>query len=46
MNSYVEPKDTREEIDIDEVNAEVAKTVEQIDSLRADIDAIIKELEA
>ena len=38
-------KDTREVIDIARLNAEVKQTVERIDALRADIDAIIKELE-
>ena len=45
MSSYVEAKDTREVIDIARLNAEVKQTVERIDALRADIDAIIKELE-
>ncbi len=46
VNSYVEPKDTREKIDIKELNKEVAITVNKIDKLRADIDAIVKEIEA
>ncbi|MFA1690798.1 type I restriction-modification system subunit M [Akkermansia muciniphila] len=45
VSSYVEAKDTREVIDIARLNAEVKQTVERIDALRADIDAIIKELE-
>lgn len=45
VSSYVEAKDTREVIDIARLNAEVKRTVERIDALRADIDAIIKELE-
>lgn len=45
VSSYVEAKDTREMIDIARLNAEVKQTVERIDALRADIDAIIKELE-
>ena len=45
VSSYVEAKDTREVIDIARMNAEVKQTVERIDALRADIDAIIKELE-
>lgn len=44
VSSYVEAKDTREVIDIARLNAEVKQTVERIDALRADIDAIIKEL--
>ena len=45
VSSYVEAKDNREKIDIVELNKEVAKTVEKIDKLRADIDNIIKEIE-
>ena len=46
VSAYVEPKDTREVIDIDEVNAELKATVAKIDQLRADIDAIVAEIEA
>lgn len=46
VNSYVEPKDTREKIDIVALNKEIAATVEKINKLRADIDNIIKEIEA
>lgn len=46
ISSYVEAKDNREKIDISELNKEVAKTVEKINTLRADIDNIIKEIEA
>lgn len=46
VNKYVESKDKREVIDIVKLNAEVAQTVKRIDVLRADIDSIIKELEA
>ena len=45
VSSYVEAKDNREQIDIVELNNEISKTVEKIDKLRADIDAIIKEIE-
>lgn len=45
VSSYVEPEDTREKIDIDELNKEVEQTVQRIDKLRADIDEIIKEIE-
>ena len=45
VSSYIEAKDTREVIDIARLNAEVKQTVKRIDALRADIDAIIKELE-
>lgn len=46
VNSYVETEDKREVIDIVKLNAEVVETVKRIDALRADIDNIIKELEA
>lgn len=46
VSSYVEPKDTREKIDIVALNKEIAATVEKINKLRADIDNIIKEIEA
>ena len=46
VSSYVEPEDTRVKIDIVELNKKVSKTVENIDKLRADIDAIVKEIEA
>ena len=45
VSSYVEAEDKREVIDIAKLNAEVAETVKRIDSLRTDIDEIIKELE-
>ena len=46
VSSYVEAKDTREKINIAELNQEVEQTVKKITQLRADIDAIIKEIEA
>lgn len=46
VSSYVEPEDTREVIDIVELNKEIEETVEKINQLRADIDEIIKEIEA
>lgn len=46
VSSYVEAKDTREVINITELNQEIADTVEKINKLRVDIDAIIKEIEA
>lgn len=46
VSSYVEAKDNREVIDIAKLNAEISKTVKKIDALRADIDLIIKEIEA
>ena len=42
----LEAKDNREAIDIAELNAEISKTVAKINALRADIDNIIKEIEA
>ena len=45
VSSYVEAEDKREVIDIKKLNADVTETVKRIDSLRADIDEIIKELE-
>lgn len=46
VSSYVEAKDTREQIDIDELNQAIATTVAKIDQLRSDIDAIVAEIEA
>lgn len=46
VSSYVETKDNREQVDIKELNQQVAKTVVKIDQLRADIDKIVKEIEA
>lgn len=45
VSSYVEAKDTREKIDIVELNTEISKTVEKINTLRRDIDKIIAEIE-
>jgi type I restriction enzyme M protein len=42
----VEAKDNREKVDISILNAEIFKTVEKINALRADIDKIIREIEA
>lgn len=46
VSSYVVPKDNGEQINILELNKEVAKTVEKIDKLREDINVIIKDIEA
>jgi len=46
VSSYVVAKDNREKINIAELNEEVSKTVEKINTLRADIDLIINEIEA
>jgi type I restriction enzyme M protein len=45
VSSYVEAKDTREKVDIVQLNAEIAKTVKKINALRSSIDAIINEIE-
>lgn len=44
VSSYVEAKDTREVIDINELNAEIKTTVSKIDILRAEIDKIVAEI--
>ncbi|MCY4051084.1 MAG: type I restriction-modification system subunit M [Gammaproteobacteria bacterium] len=46
VSSYVDPQDTREVIDINVLNVELQATVAKIDQLRADIDAIVSEIEA
>ena len=46
VSSYVEPKDTNETVDIAKLNAELKTTVDRIDQLRADIDAIVAEIES
>lgn len=46
VGTYVEAEDTREVIDIVKLNEDVAQTVQRIDALRADINKIIKEIEA
>ncbi len=45
VTSYVEQEDTRERIDITALNAEIAEMVERQNQLRAEIDAIVSELE-
>ena len=45
VSSYVEAKDTREVVDINALNAELKMTVAKIDRLRAEIDAIVAEIE-
>ncbi|BBR19185.1 hypothetical protein WP3S18E05_06650 [Klebsiella sp. WP3-S18-ESBL-05] len=45
VSSYVEAKNTREIVDIAELNAELKTTVGKIDLLRKDIDAIVAEIE-
>ncbi|MDQ7050058.1 MAG: type I restriction-modification system subunit M [Enterobacterales bacterium] len=45
VSAYVEAEDTREVIDIAQLNAELKTTVTNIDKLRRDIDAIVAEIE-
>lgn len=45
VSAYVQAKDTRVVINITELNAELKTTVAKIDQLRADIDAIVAEIE-
>ena len=44
VSTYVEQEDTREKIDIDELNQEISETVTKINYLRAEIDKIVEEL--
>lgn len=46
VSAYVEAKDTREKIDITQLNAELKATVAKIDTLRSEIDKIVAEIEA
>jgi len=46
VSSYVEAEDTRDVIDIAELNADIKTTVAKIDQLRIDIDKIVAEIEA
>jgi len=46
VSSYVEPEDTREKVDIAELNNRIAGIVERQQQLRESIDAIVAELEA
>lgn len=45
VSSYVEAEDTREVVDIIQLNAELKITVARIDQLRVEIDAIVAEIE-
>ena len=45
VSTYVEAEDTREKIDIKKLNAEIEEIVAREATLRAEIDAIIKEIE-
>lgn len=46
VSSYVELEDTREVVDITELNAEIARIVAQQSELRTSIDSIVADLEA
>lgn len=46
VSSYVEPRDTREIVEIHALNAEISAAVERINQLRDDIDAVIAEIDA
>jgi type I restriction enzyme M protein len=46
VSSYVETENKSEVINIAKLNAEISEAVKKIDTLRADIDTIIKEIEA
>ncbi|MCV6612214.1 MAG: type I restriction-modification system subunit M [Amphritea sp.] len=46
VSSYIEAEDTREVIDITQLNAELKTTVARIDQLRSEIDTIVAEIEA
>lgn len=45
VTSYVAQEDTREQVDITALNAEIAELVERQNQLRTEIDAIVAELE-
>lgn len=45
VSSYVEARDTREVINITELNKQIKTTVSKIDGLRRDIDTIVAEIE-
>jgi type I restriction enzyme M protein len=45
VSSYIDAKDTREVVDISQLNAKLKTTVARIDQLRAAIDAIVAEIE-
>ena len=45
VSTYIEAKDNREIVDIAALHAELASTVAKIDRLRADIDAIVTDIE-
>ena len=46
VSTYVEKEDTREKIDIQVLNKQIAEIVERENKLRLEIDKIISEIEA
>lgn len=46
VSAYVEAKDTREVIDIDKLNQEIAQLVAGINTLRTDIESLITQISA
>lgn len=46
VSSYVQPKDTREKIDITALNRQISDIVARENELRTQIDAIIADLES
>lgn len=46
VSAYVEPKDTREAVDITKLNEELKTTIANITQLRTDIDTIVAEIES
>jgi type I restriction enzyme M protein len=45
VSSYVEQEDTREAVNIEQLNAEISEIVKRQSTLRTQLDAIINELE-
>ena len=45
VSTYVEKEDTREKVDIRELNAEIRRISTRVNRLRAEIDAIIAEID-
>ena len=46
VNSYVDPKDTSEKIDIEKLNQDLSSVVATIDQIRVEIGEIVKDIEA
>jgi type I restriction enzyme M protein len=44
VSSYVEIKEDKEEIDIDELNKSIKETIKKVDYLRKEIDKVIEEI--